>query len=431
MNRETLLQLSEKMRAGDVTWMRQILLAHPGSVHEYYAGGSLLHIAAEYDNVDMMQMLVDLGLDVNVPDLTSPEGPIDAAATHNSMKAARWLLKRGAKINFEVNGETRVSALAGASYQGYLDMVKLLIEHGADINAVWGDPPMNSLAFAVMYGKKEVEEYLRLQGAKLPEELQAEKEAEEEAESPRALTRRFRIGGPEEEEAATEDEAPGTPIFEHIRAAWGLPAGTVQEIVPGDPSIKIHHVPALLMVRDHHVLITEGMSNQAMKVPKGGEGYRYAEMVIYLPADWPLRDAKKMAEAKYAWPVEWLRKIARWPHEHKTWLGGECAIIANGEPPQPLAPNVKFTCIMAHQEPGEAGMAILPDGRRVVFYFLTPLYTEERDLEKTQGLVELLRRLHEIRDDATVDIHRPNVALEGSKPAGQPKKKGKKGKKGK
>ena len=394
MDRETLLQLSERMRAGDVVGVRQILLTHPGSVHEYYAGGSLLHRAARYDNVQMMVMLVQLGLDVNMPDLTCPEGPLCTAASYNSITAARWLLEHGAKLEFEINGEKHVACLAAAAHQGYLEMVKLLVEHGADINAVWGDPPMNSLAFAVMYGKKDVEKFLRSKGAKLPDELKSQKKAGNRVK-------------PSESEEAVDESA----ICGHIDKHWGLPAGSLHEIVRGDPSLKIHLVPALLTVRDHHVLITEGMSDQPMKVPKGREEYRHAELVIYLPGDWPLRDAKKMADPKHSWPVEWLRKVARWPHEHKTWLGGECAIIANGEPPQPLAPNVKFTCIMVHVEPGEAGTAVLPDGRRVKFYFLSPLYTQERDLEKEKGIQELLRRFHEIRDDATVDIHRPNVAL--------------------
>ncbi len=89
---------------------------------------------------------------------------------------------------------------------------------------------------------------------------------------------------------------------------------------------------------------------------------------------------------------------------------------------------MKFTSIMAHVKSGDAGAMVLPGNRPTVFYVLTPLYSEEHELEKEKGMEELLRRFHEIRDDATVDIHRPNVALAGSKPAGQPKKKGKKGK---
>jgi len=111
-----------------------------------------------------------------------------------------------------------------------------------------------------------------------------------------------------------------------------------------------------------------------------------------------------------SWPIEWLRRIARYPHENDTWLGGTSAVIANGDPPESLAPNTRLSCLLAVVETGNLGELRLPDGRHVTFYFLYPLYTEERDLEDEKGIEHLLRLFHQYEISTVVDVRRLNVA---------------------
>jgi hypothetical protein len=162
-------------------------------------------------------------------------------------------------------------------------------------------------------------------------------------------------------------------------------------------------------MKDELALFTEGMSLRPMRVPKGCEEYRFAELVIYLPRDWPLT-ARALDDPKYFWPIEWLRHIARYPHEHKTWLGGRSAVIANGDPPEPLAPNTRLACILAVAEESEFGQLRLPSGDVVTFYTLIPIYTEERDLEVKKGIEHLIRLFRKRGVGFIVDINRPNVA---------------------
>ncbi len=396
--------LFEALRNGKVARVQQILTQNPEALRTRYKCEDLLYNAAHFDNVEMVAMLVGLGFDVNCPFSTFIfERPIDAAVHEGQANVARWLLEHGAKVNFEHKGKIR-TALETPAMDGNLKMVKLLVEYmvksGEDLNAACYEDN-TPLDLAEAWGHEDVAEYLRSQGAKRREELGGEAPVVE------TIT-----------------------IVEHLKRYWGMVKPLpIEESPPGDPPIKIHLVEPPTLCPSYIVLATEGMSARAMTVPKGkgGWSYRYAECVIFLPATWPLTK-KALKDPNNSWPVEWLRKIARWPHQNHTWLGGEYCIIANGDPPQPLAPNVKFTSIMAHVKSGDAGAMVLTGNRPMVFYVLTPLYSEERELEKEKGMEELLRRFHEIRDDATVDIHRPNVALAGSKPAGQPKKKGKKGK---
>jgi hypothetical protein len=78
------------------------------------------------------------------------------------------------------------------------------------------------------------------------------------------------------------------------------------------------------------------MSAKARNVPAGWEEYRYAELLIHLPADWPLTK-KLLSDPKFNGPIRWLHKTARYPNEHQTWLGGPVTIISK-DPPEKITP---------------------------------------------------------------------------------------------
>jgi hypothetical protein len=371
-------QVEEAMDNRDAVAVRSLLAQHLDELKEKGWLHRLFHHAATEDYVEMLPLFVEFGVDINAPeDYDSPEGTIYYAACAGAVHVVRWLLEHGAQITYQFEGVTRCVTLMGACASGHLEVVKLLVEQGgADINAVWcGHTPLSN---ALMYGKKEVAAYLRSKGALEPWQLGAE-------------------------QPPVQPDA----ILEHIERHLGKPNPlALQEIVPGDPAISIHVVP----MPDRVALVTNGMSARPMTVPAGAEAYRYAELVMYLPRDWPLGQ-QALGDPRHAWPIHWLRRIARYPHEHHTWLGGPSAIFANGEPPQPLAPNTQLSCLLLTTEASDFGTLGLPDGRRVEFYTVHPLYTEERDLEKQKGVPHLVGLFLEHHIRMVVDLHRPNVAL--------------------
>ncbi len=72
-------------------------------------------------------------------------------------------------MNFDVDGQTRCYALTGAARNGHLDVVRLLIERGAAVNACWAE--MTPLDYALMYGRNDMADYLRSVGGKRAAEL--------------------------------------------------------------------------------------------------------------------------------------------------------------------------------------------------------------------------------------------------------------------
>jgi hypothetical protein len=370
--------LNAAITHGDVATARRVLTEHAQEISADNDLNRYLRAAARKDQVRTVSLLVEFGADIHAPDghgdPPAPEGVLDDAASNGAINVVRWLLEHGSRLNYEVNGKTRCLALSGAVIEGHLDVVRLLVEHGAAINAVWAGK--NALSFAILYGQKAIEEYLRSQGAVEPTQL------------------------------GNKQETSKNPIVDHIKKYFGKPEPlALREIVPNDPSIAIH----VARKPDRLALVTNGMSARPMVVPKGREDLQFAELVMCLPPDW-LVGEKALQDANYGWPYHWLRPIGRYPHQNQTWLGGPVAIFANGEPPAPLAPNTKLSCLLAITSDWEGDWLHLPGGKVIAFYSVYPLFTEERDLEKQKGVEHLLKLFQEHDISMTVDLNRVNVA---------------------
>jgi hypothetical protein len=155
-------------------------------------------------------------------------------------------------------------------------------------------------------------------------------------------------------------------------------------------------------------LFTVGMSAVPMVIPDGQEEYRFAELLIHLPASWRMPLASEPSE-ETSWPVSWLHQIAYYPYQAKTWLGGQYTIISNDDPPEPLAPNTALSCVLLIADFAGCNPLRVRD-KQIHVYTLVPIYAEKRDLESEHGVRELLRRLEQAGVTAIVDVCRMNVA---------------------
>jgi len=162
--------------------------------------------------------------------------------------------------------------------------------------------------------------------------------------------------------------------------------------------------------RRYHVLVTSGVSDEPMNVPEGLEKFRRAELLIALPAEWPLSQLSFNDENNY-WPIRWLKTIGRLPHEYETWIGWGHT-IPNGDPPEKIA-NTRFAGVMVtapYWLPEEFFQLQTKAGETISFYHLIPLYYEEMDLKLKKG-ADALEELFEKQNLSFIlDIKRPNVA---------------------
>jgi len=82
----------------------------------------------------MVKILLDSGINVNSR-VERQRTPLIVAAINNQVEVAKLLLERGADIN-QVDGENEESVLHWAAFNASSDVAKLLVDFGAGINQV-------------------------------------------------------------------------------------------------------------------------------------------------------------------------------------------------------------------------------------------------------------------------------------------------------
>jgi ankyrin repeat protein len=374
--------IHDAIRLGDIQKLRQLFAAHPRYVRDEQGGiNSWLENAAYYAEIEIAELLVSMGADVNAR-LSYRGTMLKSSIRSGRPEMVEWLLSRGAVVNGSDPDGDRflIYAISREPEEVALRLVQLLVEHGAEVNrqyTVFGDKQTTFTALAWAAGKPKVAEYLRSKGAVERETKVPQKRA------PKSISEE---------------------VVAYFEEHFGPPEPHAQiEIIPTEPAIAVHLIPPTEN-RKFVTLFTTGMSETPMKVPGGTDDFRFAELFIQLPANWPI-DKESLSRPEHGWPITWLRSIATYPHERNSWLGGPVTIIANGEPPEPIGPGLKFTSLLVMVDQNFTSR----DGRKIYLYRLMPLYTEERQLEMEKGIAALMRALDKNDIPVVVDLQRPNV----------------------
>jgi hypothetical protein len=207
-----------------------------------------------------------------------------------------------------------------------------------------------------------------------------------------------------------EGESALEEITDQVEKYFGPVTGVYHEIVS-----DLVHIDVLIVqpTEEHnfYTLVTSGMSDLPMTVPEGREEYRYAELFLMLPPDWPLGDKEVNQDNRYYWPIFWLKAIARFPHDYQTWIASGHT-IPNGEEAAPLGDGTDLGCIMmiATATPhDDFGMLEVNDDKVINFYNLFPLYREEMDYKLKEGLETLADKMVEYDISEIIDPNRPNM----------------------
>jgi len=131
-------------------------------------GRTPLFFAIGQKALDVVRLLKEHGADVNARDKTHWT-PLFAAIEKNDPEIARYLIEQGAQVKTDDGGGTR-SPLLAAAYYGNVEMVKLLLDAGADVSVRMSKGHMSyqnqsALDIAQRQGHAEVVELLKKAGA--------------------------------------------------------------------------------------------------------------------------------------------------------------------------------------------------------------------------------------------------------------------------
>lgn len=201
--------------------------------------------------------------------------------------------------------------------------------------------------------------------------------------------------------------------LEEIEAHVEKHVGKVKTVLHEEVS-ELVHIDVLLIPatakRPYQLLVTSGVSDLTMNMPEAGfEDHSRVELMIALPKDWPI-SAEAFENENHYWPVRWLKKIGRLPHQNKTWIGWGHT-IPNGNPVQTIA-DTQFTGVILMPSillPDEFYKLRTKDGNTIRFYGLVPLYQTEMDLKLNTSLEALEAKLDQHDVDILLDIRRVNM----------------------
>jgi hypothetical protein len=390
---DTCQELRRAIENDDVERVTRLLAKAPELLH-VADPDSCLHIAAWEGHLKIVELLVNLGVDINL-EVELYATPLDNAACNGHLEVVQYLVNKGASLAVPCPD---VNPLFSAIYGGHVDIARFLLEAGLDPHVIYRSESgrlKNALSFARQEEKPGIVELLLQTGCRLPIEG---------VDKP--------VWHPEKFHEVTAADRTHDQIISRMATVFGtVDPLSLQEIVPvhDDAHVAVN----VICPNPQHpflTLFTTGMSDRAMTVPPGQEAYQYAELVMHLPATWPHPRNGDSADAM--WPLEWLRKVAYYPHLHGTWLGGPTTIISSDDPPVPLGANTQQTCLLLIADFADWSPMGLDDGRSVCFYTVVPLYTEERDFEKQHGIVPLLQRLRDRNCTTVVNVNRANVACD-------------------
>jgi hypothetical protein len=269
-------------------------------------------------------------------------------------------------------------------------MTTILLDHGADINhpfLVEGLPPRNALSDAIAVGDEQLISFLKSRGAMPPVAVSKKKE-----------------------EISILGEYDHEIVF-HFQKHFGK---SERKAITGiveypDRPVLIRYIPPSSKC-NNSVLFTVGLNQFKMPAPQDCQQFEHAELMILLPKTWPAPD-KALKSKKWAWPIQWLRKIARYPIENETWLGAHLTVLTEEESPAQLAPGVVFTSWLLISLPTDDLVINCKDGKKIQIYQLFPIYTEEYHYALKHGATALMQLLSEKGIQTHVQLGRPNVAL--------------------
>ncbi len=207
---------------------------------------------------------------------------------------------------------------------------------------------------------------------------------------------------------ATGDPRTVERIGHHVERFAG-PFDVLHEVISDLVHLDIFHA-APNADRNYHTLVTCGMSDRRMAVPWRLRALRYAELMLCLPADWPL-SWEDLEDERYYWPIRLLKSLGRMPHEYETWLGPGHT-VGNGEPPVPYADGIALCGIVLTNPrlfPGDFWDVRVKWRKTVNVYAVLPLRADELDFKLDHGFEALEKLLEGAGVNELLRPDRPSV----------------------
>lgn len=274
------------IESGDLAFLRTELAKHPQLMEpprlNLVSFPGLLHHAAEYNQLAICQLLVELGVDINQPTVGSGNAtPLAVAAENGHLEIVRWLLEAGAEVDGSPLSVT--SPLITAVTFGQAAAVDLLLDHHADVNQLHAKFNRTALDLARSWNFPEIAERLETEGA---------------------------VSAIEKD--ANEESNPGAPIINFVSetAGWVLPEKVTPQ--PDNPNVRFR-VCCIGGKNDYKLLFTVGLFVEKPRT----------ELFICLPGNWRLPKKGFANDSAWSFPQTVLTRLSDQTFENSPVTEGQ------------------------------------------------------------------------------------------------------------
>lgn len=148
------------IKNGQLETLRDLLENEPEMLTWMTPFGTWLHVAAAHGHLEIVEYLINAGIDVNAEGGTFSTNALERATTKGHLDIAKYLICRNVEMDIS---EPDRNPLFAAIYGGHLDIVKLLVEKNINISIKYSGESMEDMdaySFAIERGQTEIAEYL-------------------------------------------------------------------------------------------------------------------------------------------------------------------------------------------------------------------------------------------------------------------------------
>ncbi|PFD34317.1 hypothetical protein CN285_25755 [Bacillus cereus] len=153
--------MRDSIKSGQLDMLRDLLGKEPEMLSYVTPFGTWLHVATAHGHLEIIEYLINSGIDIHAKGGTFSTNALERAATKGYLHIAEYLIKHHVEMD---TSEPDRNPLFAAIYSGHFEIVKLLVMNGIDITIKYSGNSMKDMdayTFAVERGEMKIAEYLK------------------------------------------------------------------------------------------------------------------------------------------------------------------------------------------------------------------------------------------------------------------------------
>ncbi|MED1093675.1 ankyrin repeat domain-containing protein [Bacillus paramycoides] len=149
------------IKIGDINEVKQLIGNDKEILNTMTTFGTWLHVAAKKGHLEMVEYLINKGIDIDARGGTFDASALNLAAGAGHLEIVKYLIKTGAELDVSL---AKRNPLFGAIYGGHKEVAEYLVEKGIDISIRYTGENiknMDAYEYAREFGQTEIAEYLK------------------------------------------------------------------------------------------------------------------------------------------------------------------------------------------------------------------------------------------------------------------------------